>query len=227
MARLISRKGRRAARAGARPSPNRLQARVLRPTRASFALTVSSLSLSRIPASRLHHLAEGPEAHPLAVGKTATLAPGDESRTTASNIREQLVDDPGLPDSRNADQRDELRLSLLARTLERLVRRRELSLTPDERRARRPARRRRRTCELASQRFPRVERAAPCPSRAPASSPGSRSPASVARYVAAPTRMPPTGAAACRRAAVFTTSPAAMPSPASGRASSGRAPRRC
>src|SRR5439155_179913 len=40
----------------------------------------------------------------------------------------------------------------------------------------------------------------------------------VARYVVSPTRMPFTGAADWRRAAVLTTSPAAMPSPASGRA---------
>ena len=40
----------------------------------------------------------------------------------------------------------------------------------------------------------------------------------VARYVVSPTRIPFTGAADCRRAAVLTTSPAAIPSPASGRA---------
>ena len=43
--------------------------------------------------------------------------------------------------------------------------------------------------------------------------------ARVARYVVSPTRIPFTGAADCNRAAVLTTSPAAMPSPASGRAS--------
>ena len=40
----------------------------------------------------------------------------------------------------------------------------------------------------------------------------------VARYVVSPTRIPFTGAADWSRAAVLTTSPAAMPSPASGRA---------
>ena len=42
----------------------------------------------------------------------------------------------------------------------------------------------------------------------------------VARYVVSSTRIPFTGAAAWRRAAVLTTSPEAIPSPASGRASS-------
>ena len=41
---------------------------------------------------------------------------------------------------------------------------------------------------------------------------------SVARYVCSPTRIPSTGAADCSRAAVFTTSPDAMPSPSDGRA---------
>ncbi len=40
----------------------------------------------------------------------------------------------------------------------------------------------------------------------------------VARHVASPARTPFTGAADCSRAVVFTTSPEAMPSPASGRA---------
>jgi hypothetical protein len=40
----------------------------------------------------------------------------------------------------------------------------------------------------------------------------------VARQVASPTRTPLTGAADCNRAVVFTTSPDAIPSPASGRA---------
>ena len=43
---------------------------------------------------------------------------------------------------------------------------------------------------------------------------------SVARKVCSPTRIPFTGAAACIRAAVLTTSPATMPSPAAGRAPS-------
>ena len=42
---------------------------------------------------------------------------------------------------------------------------------------------------------------------------------SVARYVFSPTRIPLTGAAVCRRAAVLITSPATSPSPASARAS--------
>ena len=42
----------------------------------------------------------------------------------------------------------------------------------------------------------------------------------VARKVRSPTRIPFTGAAACSRAAVFTTSPAAIPSPSAGRAPS-------
>ncbi len=42
--------------------------------------------------------------------------------------------------------------------------------------------------------------------------------ARVARKVRSPTRTPFTGAAACSRAAVFTTSPAAIPSPSVGRA---------
>ena len=43
---------------------------------------------------------------------------------------------------------------------------------------------------------------------------------SVARYVCFPTRIPSTGAADCRRAAVFITSPATIPSPSPGFASS-------
>ncbi len=42
----------------------------------------------------------------------------------------------------------------------------------------------------------------------------------VARKVRSPTRIPFTGAAACSRAAVFTTSPTAIPSPSTGRAPS-------
>ena len=57
-----------------------------------------------------------------------------------------------------------------------------------------------------------------CPSRRSVRGPRRRSARSRARNVASPTNTPSTGAADCRRAAVFTTSPATIPSPDCGSA---------
>jgi len=65
----------------------------------------------------LHDLCERPEAGAFAVGQRAPLPPGREVRLRLDRA-EELVDEARLPDSRNADERDELEPSLAPRTVE-------------------------------------------------------------------------------------------------------------
>src|SRR5439155_22000926 len=85
------------------------------------------------PRLRLDDLAEGPEAHALAVGQRAPAPPGDGLRPGLGRAGE-LVDDPALPDPGRADERHELRLALAPHPVQRVAERRELITTADERR---------------------------------------------------------------------------------------------
>ena len=80
---------------------------------------------------RLDDLAERPERDPVTVGKAASLAPGDELRVGLDDAI-QLVDKPALADSRDADEREELRRALVPRSLERVPDDAELALATDE-----------------------------------------------------------------------------------------------
>jgi hypothetical protein len=82
----------------------------------------------------LHHLAEGPVGHALAVGKATPLAPEDELGQDVDR-REQLGDEPALADPRDADERDELRRLLLRCSLEGASKQVELLVAPHEERA--------------------------------------------------------------------------------------------
>ena len=130
----------------------------------------------------------------------------------------ELVDEPALADAGDADEREELRRPLVARALEGVADDAELALAADELRAR-LVRDVDAEARVRCDRLPDGDRlglalrldglGAVVVDRADAS-PGRWS---------RPTMTPLTGAALCRRAAVLTTSPDAMPSPASGRAS--------
>ncbi len=166
----------------------------------------------------LDHLAERPVGDPVAVGETAPLAPGDELRIGVDDASE-LVDQPALAHSRDADQRDELRGSLGRRPLEGVPQRWHLALAPDElgpgvvvdvdAEAR---------SSLDS--LPGRDRARPCPWPRP---PGPRGTRSARGSLGGSSRRRGSRSRArraCRRAAVLTTSPEAIPSPSAGRASS-------
>ena len=80
----------------------------------------------------LDHLAERPIAHAVSVGQAPALSPGDQVRHPF-DVDEELVHQAALPDARLADQRDELRLGLMSRSIEGVPEERELPLSPDER----------------------------------------------------------------------------------------------
>ncbi len=84
---------------------------------------------------RLHHLGKSPEGDTLAVGERAPLPPVDEVRISL-NLREELRDEPALPDARDADECDELRRRLPLDALEGVDQQVALPLSPDERRLR-------------------------------------------------------------------------------------------
>lgn len=79
----------------------------------------------------LDNFAERPERDTVTVWKTAALTPRDQLLIGIDDPGE-LVNDPRLPDSRDADQSDQLWLALLARALEGLRKETKLSLSPDQ-----------------------------------------------------------------------------------------------
>ena len=85
---------------------------------------------------RLRHLAQRPEADPVAVGEAATLPPGDQLRCCSDDLQ-QLGHEAALADPGHADERDELRFTLLPRTSEGVAQNIDLSLSADEGRERR------------------------------------------------------------------------------------------
>ena len=191
-----------------------------RAARASSPACVVAVGLED-PGLRFHHLGERPEAStPSPYGERATVAPEDELRSPRLDRLEQLVDEAALADAGNADERDELRLAARAHARERPTSSVELVFATDERRAR--SRREidaeaRRAC----QRLPDRQPAPSCPSPRSATCLAVLDRSARSRGTWSRRRGSPfVGAAACRRAVVLTTSPAAMPSPASGRAPS-------
>src|SRR5262249_52190777 len=82
----------------------------------------------------LDDLAEGPEGHAIPVCEAASLAPGDDLRICVDDALE-LEDEAALAESRHADERDELRRSLVTRAVEGVAEDGELALAADELRA--------------------------------------------------------------------------------------------
>jgi hypothetical protein len=80
---------------------------------------------------RLDDLRKCPEGHPVAVGETAALAPGDELGVGVDDLRE-LVHESALSHAWDGDEGDELWRPLVAGTLERISEDRELALTTHE-----------------------------------------------------------------------------------------------
>ena len=146
------------------------------------------------------------------------MTPGDEVRPVVER-RAKLGDEAALADSRLADDGDELHRRLALGAEERLEQQRALVLATDERRCASRPRAGRRGCARGSRARPGSAR--PSPSRLDRVErlEGDRRSRPSACVVSS-TSTAPTGAADCRRAAVFTTSPVTMPSPRSGRAPS-------
>jgi hypothetical protein len=83
---------------------------------------------------RLHHLGERPVADALSIGERASLAPVGQL-AAVRDVGEELADKATLADPRNADDRHQLRRTLLAHEGKRVDDLRELALAADERRA--------------------------------------------------------------------------------------------
>ena len=84
---------------------------------------------------RLDDLRERPERDSVAVGEAAALTPGDELGVGVGDPR-QLVHEAALADPRHADEREELRRSLVTCALEGVADDAELALAADKLRAR-------------------------------------------------------------------------------------------
>ena len=203
--------GRRCDSTQRRPSTRRPHASFARPS----AVGVVALEDAGL---RLDHLAERPEGDAVAVGQAAALPPGDQVRRALDRL-EELEHEPALADPRHADERDELRRALVrhaGRARPRAARPR--ARATDERCAplhavdADPRARLRRASQAGTgSALPfAVDRLAVAGSRSRARSRG-RS----ARRRGCRSPAPRDWS----RAAVLTTSPAAIPSPASGRAS--------
>jgi hypothetical protein len=93
-------------------------------------LRVVALKHSRVG---LRHLAERPVCDSLAVGKGATLAPGNEDARVPVQRLVELPHQPALAYSGNADERDQLWGAGACRARERIAERCELGVSPDER----------------------------------------------------------------------------------------------
>ena len=83
---------------------------------------------------RLRHLGQRPVGHAVAVGKRAALAPVEEVGVRVDSALE-LVDEAALADPGHADERHQLRRTLLPRPREGPREQLELALAPDQRRA--------------------------------------------------------------------------------------------
>ena len=83
------------------------------------------------PASLADHLAEGPEADPLAVGRAASFVPPDAFQQ-AVHVLEELPGKARLPDARWSDHGHEPAPPFAARRVEQLLQEAELVLAPDE-----------------------------------------------------------------------------------------------
>ena len=81
----------------------------------------------------LRHLAERPVCDSLAVGKRATLAPGDEDARVRVQSLVELPHQSALADSGNADECDQLWGAGACRARKRIAERCELGVSPDER----------------------------------------------------------------------------------------------
>src|SRR5207253_933316 len=81
---------------------------------------------------RLNDLGQRPEAAALAVRRAAPLEPAEELRLLLERS-EELEGEPALADSRYADERDELRLPLLAHAGDRGDEGRQVAVSANER----------------------------------------------------------------------------------------------
>ncbi len=85
------------------------------------------------PRPHAHHLGERPVRHTLAVGKTTAAVPPEEVGEPVDVLLE-LPGEARLPETRRADDRDELRLALFRRAVEDLLDEAQLPVAPLERR---------------------------------------------------------------------------------------------
>ena len=83
------------------------------------------------PGLRLDDLGQCPERGAIAVGETPSLAPADHVLLGVDDLP-HLMDEPALADTRDADDRHELRDPLVARPAERVAQHAKLDLTADE-----------------------------------------------------------------------------------------------
>ncbi len=182
----------------------------------SFRLRSSIASVSRIPAAAFTISPDAQKLTPSPYGRDRPRCQETGPSSPVSSELDQLVDEPRLPDSRHADEVTSCGSTLLAHAGERVSKQAELPLAADERRAPQALDA---DGHPGAQRLPDRRSAAPFPSAPVGGGPPYSIAASVARYVASSTRIEPGAAAVWSRAAVLTTSPEAMPSPLSGRAS--------
>ena len=212
--------GRRAGR-DARPpiAPRPRRARRVVTAVPSLAAASSAESDSRMPACAFTISPSAQKLTPSPYGQRAALAPVGEDLGIVVERRVELEHEPALADPGCSDERDELRGALALGHGRAHPGGVELVA-----RARRARRRRGRRCRhrggFAARPPPRRGPARTSPWPATGSASRYSITRSVARYVVSSTRMPSTGAADWRRAAVLTTSPVAMPSPSLGRAES-------
>src|SRR5262249_60814828 len=82
---------------------------------------------------RLDDLADRPERDALPVGQTSPLPPAE--RLVARQRPKELERQPALPDARDTDERDELRLAIEANAFGGVEQQRELLVAADQRRS--------------------------------------------------------------------------------------------
>ena len=183
-------------------------------TASSLASTVSQLVGVADAGVPLDDLGQRPVGDVLAERRAVALSPGGHLGPRV-DVGEELADEAALADAGLADEQGELRARL---------RRSPCRRWPRGRRAR-PRGRRAASGRRASASTPRRASGAGASHAAtgsalPLAATGGSSSYSMTRdvssWVSAPTATPPGGAAACRRAAVFTASPVRKPRPEAG-----------
>ena len=98
----------------ARRSATRAPSRAPLSRARSFSMPASGVSLSRIDAARVEHLAQGPVGDALAVGKATPT----QRRCATRDRGQELVDESSLPDTGRPDDRDQGRRTVPDRARE-------------------------------------------------------------------------------------------------------------
>ena len=194
-----------------------------RPLRSSSGSTCSSFAAAcrgvrlEDPGMGLDDLTERPERDPIAVGQAAPLPPAHQLGALV-DVAKSSAHEPALADARLADEGHELDSESLLRSGRTPRSGASSPAAADEQGLLRPDQvgaEARTRLDAADTGRPARSSPSPRPARA------ARSEDTLCLRGTSPpdTAKPSTGAAACIRDAVFTTSPATIPSPSSGRAS--------